>query len=243
MKRTKNEGTACINSLDSITDCYDKVASSYSDKFLDELDHKPMDCILLTAFANRNKRKGTILDIGCGPGQVARYLFRRKITDIIGVDISKEMLAIARIVTPAVCFRQENMLDLTFRDNSIGAAIAFYSIVNFNYAQVALTFAEIYRVLVDEGEFLICFHAGDEIIHLTEFLGKELDVYFYLFDVERIEQMLNETGFWVVYKIIRDPYPEEHPTKRAYFLIRKSLKKSSEQSNERKANTLYRSEP
>ena len=34
--------------------CYDKTAETYADKFLDELNHEPLDRILLEAFAREN---------------------------------------------------------------------------------------------------------------------------------------------------------------------------------------------
>jgi predicted TPR repeat methyltransferase len=61
----------------NIIDCYDKTAGRYADKFLDELAYKPLDQILLNAFSEQNKGKGTLIDFGCGPGQTTRFLFEK----------------------------------------------------------------------------------------------------------------------------------------------------------------------
>jgi len=51
----------------SIAAIYDKVAEKYASQFNDELRHKPLDRLLLEAFAKNNKEKGTLIDLGCGP--------------------------------------------------------------------------------------------------------------------------------------------------------------------------------
>ena len=43
---------------DKIKACYDAAANAYAAELFDELSHKPLDRMLLTAFANENKDKG-----------------------------------------------------------------------------------------------------------------------------------------------------------------------------------------
>jgi 2-polyprenyl-3-methyl-5-hydroxy-6-metoxy-1,4-benzoquinol methylase len=70
---------------------YDAVASDYRQKFLHELEHKPFDCARLDEFAAQLKDK-RVWDIGCGPGQVTRYLHEQGV-QATGVDLSPEMIA------------------------------------------------------------------------------------------------------------------------------------------------------
>jgi len=51
---------------------YDRLAGEYTRRMLHELDHKPRDRELLNQFAQQTLGKGRVLDLGCGPGQVAR---------------------------------------------------------------------------------------------------------------------------------------------------------------------------
>ncbi len=53
---------------------YDRVARAYAEKFGDELSYKPFDCALLDQFANRVAERGSVCDLGCGPGQVVASL-------------------------------------------------------------------------------------------------------------------------------------------------------------------------
>src|SRR5438034_5027380 len=62
------------------SDCqssYDRIAEEYANRISGELDHKPLDRMLLDEFAARFKGAGRVCDLGCGPGHVARYLHDR----------------------------------------------------------------------------------------------------------------------------------------------------------------------
>ena len=46
-----------------ITATYDKIAAKYAYKFINELEEKPLDQILLKALADDNKNKGKMIDL------------------------------------------------------------------------------------------------------------------------------------------------------------------------------------
>lgn len=200
---------------------YNQVATKYADKFINELDGKPMDRLLLTALAERNKDKGAILDMGCGPGQTIRFLADAGCENITGTDLSPAMVATAKTLHPQLNFEVADMLKLQYAGNSFTAALAFYAIVHFDYPEVKTAFEQINRVLKPGGEFLFSFHIGNEMIHLEEFLDEKVPIDFYFFDTDKVLALLTETGFEILETIIRYPYKTEHQTKRAYILARK----------------------
>lgn len=206
----------------TIIAAYNKVAGKYAYKFMDELDGKPMDRLLLTAFAERNKSKGKVLDMGCGPGQTTRFLADAGCANITGTDLSQAMIATAKSLNPQINFEVADMLKLQYASNTFGAAIAFYAIVHFDYPEIAVAFKEIHRVLKSGGEFLFCFHTGNEMVHLDEFLDEKVPIDFYFLDVDKVLAILKETGFDIADIMIRYPYETEHPTKRAYILVSKA---------------------
>ena len=53
---------------------YNRLAGEYVRRIYGELQHKPLDQQLLDRFAVRVKGTGSVCDLGCGPGRVARYL-------------------------------------------------------------------------------------------------------------------------------------------------------------------------
>lgn len=207
----------------NIIDCYDKTAINYAEKFMTELESKHLDQMLLKAFIAKNITKGQLIDLGCGPGQTTKFLFDNGFTDTIGIDISSEMIKIAKEINPNLYFEQADILNLEYTDNSFGSAISFYSIVHFDYEQVQTAFKEIYRVLIESGEFLFAFHIGDNIVHLQNFLDHEVEIDFHFFEVDKIKSLLIETGFEIIDIIVRQPYKNvEHQSERAYIWAKKT---------------------
>ena len=205
-----------------IIDCYDKTAKNYAKKFIDELQHKHLDRILLRAFATENKRSGKLIDLGCGPGQASRFLNNCGLSDITGIDLSPEMISLARQLNPGLHFETGNMLRLKYRDESFSSAIAFYSIVHFTYGQLKTSLEEIKRILRKDGQFLFSFHVGKRKVHLNEFLGEQVDIDFHFFDRDRVAQLLEVSGFDIVDLVEREPYQDiEYPSKRAYIWVKK----------------------
>lgn len=206
----------------NIIDCYDKTAVNYAEKFIDELENKHLDQMLLNAFITENIAKGRLIDLGCGSGQTTKFLFDNGFTNTIGIDISSEMINVAKEINPNLCFEQADILDLKYSSNSFGSAIAFYSIVHFDYEQVQTAFKEIYRVLIEGGELLFAFHIGDNIVHLQNFLDHDVEIDFHFFEVDKIKSLLIEAGFKIIDIIVRQPYKNvEHQSERAYIWTKK----------------------
>ena len=211
-----------MHQLTKVLNCYDLTAEEYARTFYNELEHKPLDRLLLRRFASENKGKGRIADLGCGTGQTCRFLHEAGATDLVGVDLSGEMIRMARRLNPGIDFEVGNMLELPADDGAFGAALAFYAIVHFTPDEVERAFREIYRVLKPSGQLLLSFHAGTEKTELDEFLGKKVKVTFYFFEVGLILDLLEKCGFRVSEALVRYPYEGvEYPSQRAYILAEK----------------------
>ena len=68
---------------------------------------------LWTVIADRIKRRQVkrIIDIGCGPGQVACFMRDIGVDDYLGLDFSHERIAHARSVCPDCEFRETDVFD------------------------------------------------------------------------------------------------------------------------------------
>jgi ubiquinone/menaquinone biosynthesis C-methylase UbiE len=201
-----------------IIDCYDKTAKNYAEKFSNELEYKHLDRILLQAFAAENLAKGRLIDLGCGPGQTTRFLSECGVINIVGVDISSQMVRAARNVNPHLEFTTADMLNLPYPDGFFASAIAFYSLVHFDAEQLETAFKEIRRVLFNQGQLLFSFHVGDRVVHLDNFLDHPVNIDFYFFETDRITDLLIRLGFEIMDVIERHPYQGvEYASRRAYI--------------------------
>lgn len=211
-----------MKQLEKVRNCYDLTAAEYTKKFSDELSHKPLDRLLLKRFADENKDKGIIADLGCGCGHTTKFLKDSGAENLVGIDLSPEMIRQASQANGDIKFEVGNMLDLAVKAEEFAAVTAFYSIIHFTSEELEKAFAEIHRVLKPSGQFLFSFHIGSEENHLEEFLDQKVDVTFYFFEVDNVLQMIEKTGFQVAETVIRYPYKNvEYPSRRAYITAEK----------------------
>ena len=202
---------------------YDRVAENYAEQFRDEMDKKPFDRKMLDWLAEKVGGLGVICDMGCGPGQIARYLRGRGVK-VCGVDLSPEMVRQAQSLNPDISFQQGDMFALgDIADNSYGGIAAFYAIVHIPPPSVVLALQKLRRVLRPNEVLLLAFHIGQGIKHVEEFLGNEVSLDFFFFETEKIKDYLRTAGFELEEAIERDPYSEEveYQSRRAYIFARK----------------------
>lgn len=201
---------------------YDAVAAEYAEQYKDEMDKKPFDRECLDRLAREVGTLGPICDLGCGPGQIARYLHRQG-ADTLGVDLSPQMIAEASRLNPEIPFHVGNMLSLPDRDESWGGIAAFYCIIHIPRAQVVDALREMKRVLKPGGVLLVTFHVGAEVLHVDEYYEKPVDLDFAFYQPEEMEAWLKEAGFELEETLVRDPNPAvEYVSRRAYLFARKA---------------------
>ena len=201
----------------STGESYDRVAPEYAQKYLNELDHKPIDRALLNEFAAR-VGNGYACDLGCGPGQLARYLHDQGV-NVFGIDLSPGMVNEARAAHPRIQFFQGDMRHLDIPDASLSGIAAFYSLIHLPREEVTCVLKELRRTLQPGGVLLISFHKGSEVVHRDEFFDKPVSLDFAFFETDEMVAYLEAVGFNIEEIIERAPYPEvEYPSQRVYIL-------------------------
>jgi SAM-dependent methyltransferase len=205
---------------DALRAGYAKVARAYREHLGDELAGKPLDRAFLDAFAERCQG-GLVVDVGCGPGHVARYLGQRGAL-VEGIDLSPAMVEEARASCPGLVVRVGDMFELPFDAASVRGVVAFYAIVHIRSEELAAPFREFHRVLVAGGLVALAFHAGSETVHVDELFGCATSLDFMFQRPERVVAALVEAGFTIEARLDRAPYPDkEVPTERCSVLARK----------------------
>ncbi|HEX3764679.1 MAG TPA: class I SAM-dependent methyltransferase [Kofleriaceae bacterium] len=202
---------------------YAPVARAYREQLIDELAGKPLDRAFLDAFAERTRglAGGRTVDVGCGPGQIARYLAGRGAA-VEGIDLSPEMIAEAAASHPGLWFRVGDMFALPYGDATVGGIVAFYAIVHLAPDELAGPLGEFHRVLAPGGLAAIAFHIGAETVHVDELFGCTTSLDFRRHQPDAVAAALAAAGFALEARLEREPYPgAEHQTRRCYLLARK----------------------
>jgi SAM-dependent methyltransferase len=200
---------------------YDRLASDYASRIYCELAHKPFDRRQLDNFANLVSKDTVVVDLGCGPGQIARYL-KDKGVNACGLDLSLGMLLEARKLNPDIPFVQGDMLTLPFAPNQLDGIAAFYSIIHLGRDRLIDAFSEMSRVLRPNGFALIAFHLGSDVLHTSELWGHEVDLDATFVTIEEVARRLADAGFKIESAEERGPYhPDvEYQSRRGYVLAK-----------------------
>ncbi|HET6762229.1 MAG TPA: class I SAM-dependent methyltransferase [Longimicrobiaceae bacterium] len=201
---------------------YDAVAAAYAEHLFRELESKPFDREFLDRFAEQVTH-GEVLDLGCGPGHVGRYLHERGVS-VRGLDLSEQMVQRARELNPGILFLHGDMRELPFPDASFTGVVAFYSIIHFQPDQLPAVFAEMHRVLAPGGLLALAFHVGTEVRHVDELWGVKTSLDFVFFQPAQVTDALRSAGFAEITSTERPPYdpPVEAQTHRCYMLARRA---------------------
>ncbi len=173
---------------------YDRVVKQFVAELFDELQRKPFDRELLDQFAKTVEGQGKVCEIGCGPGQIARYL-QDRLVSMCGVDLSAEM--------------------------ALAGIVCFYAIIHLEREDVPRALSEMHRVLKPGGRLLMSFHGGEGELHRDQWYDMPVSIDICLFEREEMSDHLEAAGFEVERIVDREPYESEYPTRRVYAFGRK----------------------
>ena len=145
---------------------------------------------------NRLTSGDSVLDIGCGAGvPTARSLSARY--RVTGVDVSREMVDLARQNVPTGDFICADMMSIDFRPSSFDAVVALYSIFHLPREKQPALFRRIHRWL-RPGGYLLCTlsHHSEEGYTEDDFYG--VTMYWSNFSLSEYLETLTSMGFVVL---------------------------------------------
>lgn len=191
---------------------YDTVAAAYDTTFGDELDHLPLDAMLVDELAAA-AGPGPILELGAGVGPVARRL---RSTHVVACDLSAAMLA--RCPPPAGRV-QADARWLPFQTGAFAGATARYVLQHVARAELTTVVGELRRVLRPGAVLLVAVHLGHGEVELAELLGHTFQPIGGAFHShEEMRAVLAGCGFVVHDSHVRDPVGSEGDSRRLYVV-------------------------
>jgi len=172
---------------------WNKLASLYQDKFMHlELYNASYDFICNTI----TKHNATILEIGCGPGNITKYLLsQRPDFDVLGIDIAPNMISLAKANNPSAKFevmdaRAINEIETTFDGIIAGFCLPYLS------PQDANTFIfNTYQLLNKHGCVYLSFVEGNPSQSGFQTASTGDRSYFYYHNLEQLKTQLSSAGF------------------------------------------------
>jgi ubiquinone/menaquinone biosynthesis C-methylase UbiE len=200
-----------------VREAYDEVAVDYAELLRDELAAKPLDRALLTTFAElaQPSEAHPLVDLGCGPGRVSAFL--ASLVPVFGIDLSSEMISVARTEHPGLRFEVGSMTHLTLDDASVSGALAWYSLIHFPDDILQIALAEIQRILIPGGYLLLASQTNGGRVRLERGYGHEISLDVYRRSPETLSARLADHGLDTLVTTLRQPV-ETEKTEQLYLI-------------------------
>lgn len=167
---------------------YDDTASEYY-RVVSKFELLPE----IKKFSKKVIKNGRILDLGCGPGHHSKY-FSTHNFKVTGIDLSSEMIKLAKSEFAGLDFRVMDILDLDFAENSFDGVWASASLLHVNKNQLELILIKIKEILINDGILYISLKEGkgSELFNDIRYGGVEKFYVYYKF--QEIKNILYSVG-------------------------------------------------
>lgn len=147
-----------------------------------------------------------VLDIGCGPGNVAQQLCSRKELSITGIDLSEEMLALAKRNVPHGTFLLQDIRYATFLPESFDVVILSFCIVHLEAEEAKAVLEHAIKWVKSGGYVYLSFMEGKKPgLEMTSF--SEQPLYFNYFQENEVKDFIELRGLECI-RSARQDYAE-----------------------------------
>ncbi len=172
---------------------WNKVASLYQDKFMDlDLYNDTYDFICNSITKNSAK----ILEIGCGPGNIAKYLLsERPDFDIYGIDIAPNMIELAKKNNPTASFAIMDSRKIDEIKTKYDGIVCGFCLPYLSQTDSRKLITDCYNLLNENGLIYISFVEGDPIKSGFQFISSGDRSYFYYHHLSDLKTKLIESKF------------------------------------------------
>lgn len=193
-----------MNHHQETLETWNKVATLYQEKFMDlDLYNESYDF-----FCNAiNVDKAEILEIGCGPGNISKYILsKRPDFALLGIDYAPNMVKLAQKNIPNASFRVMDCKDIRSIDKKFDGIVCGFCLPYLSPEECAQFIDDANSLLKQNGILYLSFVEGnpEQSGYKTGSSGDR--TYFYYHQREFLKQKLRQSGieemktFFVDYK-------------------------------------------
>ncbi len=203
---------------------YDALAGAYADHLVDELAGLPFESWLLDRVVAQ-AQGGPVVEVGCGPGHVTAHLAASGV-DALGIDLSPGMITEARRRFPDGRYEVGDLRRLSrpATSSAWAAVLGWYSLIHLAASELPDAVRALVRPLAPGGWLLLALHAGDEVRHLREWFGHDVDLDVVQHDPASVVGVVEAAGLLDVEWYVRGPVSTRGETTRRLYVLARSAR-------------------
>ena len=173
---------------------WNKVASLYQDKFMDLNLYNDTYNFICNSITKDNAK---LLEIGCGPGNITKYLLsERPDFDIFGIDIAPNMVKLAKMNNPTARFAIMDCRQIDEIKTKYDGIVCGFCLPYLSLTDSQKFISDCYNLLNEDGLIYISFIEGDP--SKSDFqIGSSGDrCFFYFYNLKDLKIQLIENNFY-----------------------------------------------
>lgn len=170
-----------------------KVASLYQSKFMNlDLYNDSYDLIC----NSRTRSNSKILEVGCGPGNITKYLLeKRQDFDVLGIDISPNMIEFAKVNNPTANFEIMDIRQIDQLESKFDAIVCGFCLPYLSETDCLKLIGDSSNLLNIDGIIYISFVEGDPSKSGFQTSSSGYRTYFYYHNLQYLKLLLFENNF------------------------------------------------
>lgn len=205
--------------MDRYTETYNtwnNVAKLYQEKFMDlDLYNDTYD----TFCEKLNTENAAVLDIGCGPGNITKYLLtKRPGFRMEGIDISPNMIELAKANNPTARFMVMDCREIDKMETRFNGIICGFCFPYLSASDSSKLIRDCAALLKDKGILYLSFVEGDYLGSGFQFAGNGDRAYFYFHSLDSLTKELKENRFETI-KTFHKSYKKDIATEEIHTVI------------------------
>jgi 2-polyprenyl-3-methyl-5-hydroxy-6-metoxy-1,4-benzoquinol methylase len=196
---------------------WNEIANIYQEYFMDldmYNDTYDLFCDLV------KKENAKIFEIGCGPGNITRYLLRKRPDfEIEAIDVAPNMIQLAKINNPTATFKEMDCRDISAMNLIFDAIMCGFCIPYLSKEDCAKLINDSAELLNSNGIIYLSAIEGDYNLSGYETSSKgDHKAYVYYYKPDFIQELLELNNFKVV-ELFKKSYTKSDGTKSIHLIF------------------------
>ena len=206
-----------MNSEDQTLNTWNKIAALYAEKFMEfDLYNDSYDlfCALIS------EKKSDILEIGCGPGNISKYVLSKlPAINLLGIDRAPNMIQLAKDYNPDAEFLVMDARNIASISSIFSGIICGFCLPYLSKNETSKLISDSHKLLHKKGILYLSFVEGDYSKSGIQTGSTGDSTYFYYYEPKFLLKELKRHNFEALHQIEYQYTRRDNTTEKHIVLI------------------------